>query len=405
MTVLFGHPSGNPNSHHAGLSHLESGWLEAFCVPWMPSPRMVSVLSRLAPSRSDLRRLTKRGFGPLEKAPKVQGRLGEWRRLALRALGRGGEKQAYEANDWLMQIMMRECGRLPVTAIHSYEDCSLKQFMRARELGKACIYDLPTGYFAAWQEVKTGLFKKYSDWLPEGGLPSELYARPDQKRREMELADLVLVPSSFVEETVRSFHPEKRLARASYGVDSEYWSPANPERRREDGPLRFLFAGQVSLQKGVPFLLDAWRMADLRSAHLELAGVWRLAEQKRSELPRGVTVLGHCSPAVLREHYRAADVFVFPSYFEGLPLVMLEAMACGLPVIASDAAAGPELLAEGGGSSFVRGDIDALVAHLRWFDSHRELLANIGAAARAQAQRFTWSRYREAVATAVGPLV
>ena len=77
MTVLFGHPSGNPNSHHAGLSHLESGWLEAFCVPWMPSPRMVSVLSRLAPSRSDLRRLTKRGFGPLEKVPKVQGWLGE----------------------------------------------------------------------------------------------------------------------------------------------------------------------------------------------------------------------------------------------------------------------------------------------------------------------------------------
>src|SRR5437870_5753527 len=37
MTILFGHPTGNPNSHHAALAHLEAGRLEAFCVPWMPT--------------------------------------------------------------------------------------------------------------------------------------------------------------------------------------------------------------------------------------------------------------------------------------------------------------------------------------------------------------------------------
>jgi FkbM family methyltransferase len=47
VTVLFGHPTGNPNSHHAALAHLEAGWLEAFCVPWMPSAPELALLSRI----------------------------------------------------------------------------------------------------------------------------------------------------------------------------------------------------------------------------------------------------------------------------------------------------------------------------------------------------------------------
>jgi len=223
MTVLFGHPTGNPNSHHAALAHYEAGWLEAICVPWMPSPQTVRFLEHIGSVRPMAQRLSRRYFPPLAAAPKIQGKVGEFRRLLVRALGRGDERLSYEANDWLMHTMRREVRRPTVTAVHAYEDCSLWQFVAAKRLGKACIYDLPIGYYPAWENAQEKLTRQYADWLPAGSLLNSSYARPEQKRQEMILADLVLAPSAFVANTVREFLPAKLVALAPYGVDVNAW--------------------------------------------------------------------------------------------------------------------------------------------------------------------------------------
>ena len=316
MTVLFGHPGGNPNSHHAALAHFQAGRLEAFCLPWMPSASSLRLLKQVPLLRPLAQRLERRFFAPLADASLVQCRFAELKRLFMRSLGFGDEGLAYEANDWLMWTMRRECQRRPaVTAVHAYEDCSLWQFSEAKKRDKACIYDLPIGYYLAWEETLQELTRRYADWLPQGGLPSDRYMRPEQKRREMELADLVLVPGSFVADTVRAFHPEKKIAIAPYGVDTEFWcpSPVQPASRR----LRFLYAGQLSIRKGIPDLLKAWSKAAVPDAELYLVGSWHLAAEKRRDLPHRVTHFPPCGPQLLRDHYRNADVFVFPSYFEG----------------------------------------------------------------------------------------
>ena len=122
MSVLFGHPSGNPNSHHAALSHFESGQLEAFCVSWFPTQREIAFLKRLPGVEKLTARLERRCFRPLADAPKIQGRFGEWWRMTKRVLLDGRispEALAYEVNDWLMETMARECRRPSVTAVHS----------------------------------------------------------------------------------------------------------------------------------------------------------------------------------------------------------------------------------------------------------------------------------------------
>jgi alpha-maltose-1-phosphate synthase len=400
VTVLFGHPAGNPNSFHAALAHFETGRLEALCIPWMPSQASLACLETFPTLRPMARRLGRRHFPALGGARKIQGRLGEFLRLFARAVGRGDEALSYQANDWLMQTMARECRRPAVTAIHAYEDCSLSQFVEAKKLGKACIYDMPIGYYPAWEKTQAELAERYADWLPAGGLASSPFARPEQKRREMELADLVMAPSHFVEETVRAFHPDKPVARAPYGVDLEFWSPAP---RAPDGPLRFIYAGQLSIRKNIPGLIAAWEQAALRDAELELVGAWHLAEGKRASLPPGVTWRPPCSPQGLRERYRAADVFVFPSFFEGFGLVLLEAMACGLPAIASQATAGPDVMTDACGRLIPAGDTEAMVENLRWFAQNRDRLPTMGEAARRQAELCTWENYRRCVADAVGP--
>lgn len=398
MTVLFGHPSGSPFSHNAALAHFEAHRLEAFCVAWMPSLLTLKILEYFVPLRPMAQRFGRRRFPALATAPKIQGRLGEMRRLVSRAVGRGDAALALEANDWLMQTMRRECRRLRVRAVHAYEDCSLWQFQEAKRLGKACIYDMPIGYYLAWDKTQAQLARQFVDWLPADGLPFSHHARPQQKREEMELADLVLAPSSFVAETIRAFYPNKALALAPYGVDLEFWTPGSRDEGSE--VLRFIYAGQISLRKGIPVLLQAWERAALRSAELQLVGSWNLSDSKKASLPRGVTHVSALSSEALRDHYRRADVFVFPSFFEGLALVLLEAMACGLPAIASAATGGADVLTEASGRLLPVGDLDGLVDSLRWFNQNRSLLPAMGRAARKRAEECTWERYRRAVTEA-----
>jgi alpha-maltose-1-phosphate synthase len=348
-------------------------------------------------------RLSRRHFLPLSGARKIQGRTGEFRRLLIRALGMDHEHLSQEANDWLMRTMFRECQHSDVTAVHAYEDCSLTQFVEATRRGKACIYDMPIGYYPAWEETQASLSKKYADWLKPDALQSLRHVRGDQKRQEMQLADLVLLPSTFVEKTIRMFHPNKTTALAPYGVDLDFWSPGNEEKKQD--VLRFIYAGQISIRKGIPGLIEAWEKAAIPNASLELVGLWQLAEQKRYLLPANVRVLPPCSSFELRERYRNADLFVFPSFFEGFGLVLLEAMACGLPAIASDSTAGPDVLTDACGHIVPTGDEEALVESLRWYHNNRELLPLLSSAARSQAKEFTWERYRRCVDEAVASLI
>ncbi|MEQ1898970.1 MAG: glycosyltransferase [Vicinamibacterales bacterium] len=193
--------------------------------------------------------------------------------------------------------------------------------------------------------------------------------RPEQKRKEMALADLVLAPGSFVQRTLRQF-TDKPVALAPYGVDAAFWHPP-PESRRAASSITFICAGQCSLRKGIPVLIDAWRKANLRDAVLELVGSWQQAAQRRHDLPEGVRWTGPLSAADLRARYQAADV---------------------------------DVLDDRSGRVMVPGDIDALVESLRWFSTNRDQVAVMGLAARAAAESCTWARYRQAVSAAVAPI-
>jgi glycosyltransferase involved in cell wall biosynthesis len=398
MTVLIGHPTGSPFSHHAALAHFELGRLEGLCVPWMPSQSTLRVLDTVLPLRPLTKRFGRRHFSPLAKSPKMQGR-GEaiWRFL-LRARGADSEKIDDDANRWLMRTMKRECRRPRVTAVHAYEDCSLLQFVEAKRLGKACIYDLPIGYFKAWEQTQLELARQYDDWLPSAWKVSNAERR-GRKVEEMDLADIVLVPSAFVSETVGKFHDRKRVAIAPYGVDLADWAPTS---RSKSGPvIKFLFAGQCSLRKGVPLLIDAWQAAGLKDAHLQLVGSWQLAESKKRDFPPNCSWMGPISANALRDIYQEADVFVFPTFFEGRALVVGEALASGLPVLTTAASGAADMIDDQCGRLMPIGDKGALVEHLRWFGRNRDGLPGMARAARLMAERWTWANYRHCVASSI----
>ncbi|NQT15303.1 MAG: glycosyltransferase family 4 protein [Planctomycetes bacterium] len=373
-------------------------------MPWMATRGELACLRRVPGLKSLAPRLARRRFARLTRAPRIEGRWGEWGRMAKRVVGGSwaDERLSYQANDWLMRTMRRECRRSTVTAVHAYEDCSLWQFEEASRLGKACIYDMPIGCYQAWEQTQAALARRYAAWLPPGGLDANRYVRPEQKAREMELANLVLAPSAFVRSTIQQF-TDKKVALAPYGVDLEFWHPGPP--RLLDGPIRFIYAGQCSLRKGIPVLFRAWEAAALKDASLVLVGSWKFDDARCRDMPKHVVFLGPMSAEALLAQYQAASVFVFPSYFEGFGLVITEAMACGLPVITTEATAGPDILDESTGRVLPTGDVDSMVESLRWFAAHRDRLPAMKQAARAKAETCTWERYRQCVSDAVTPFV
>src|SRR5260370_9235862 len=193
----------------------------------------------------------------------------------------------------------------------------------------------------------------------------------------------------------------RSCASAQYGVDTTFWGP--PADVKTDKPLRFLYAGQLSIRKGLPILLEAWRRAELEDGELHLVGSWLLADRIRRELPKDIRYFSACSRQELLGHYQSADVFVFPSFFEGFALVLLEAMACGLPVLASDATGAPDLLDDATGIVLPAGDVEQWSEALRAIAARRDQLPAMRKAARNKTCQCAWERYREAVSTAVGP--
>lgn len=153
--------------------------------------------------------------------------------------------------------------------------------------------------------------------------------------------------------------PEARIWNIPNGVDTERFAPATPAERRAlrrklhlpDTPL-LTFVGRLTVAKGLDILLDAWAQRDaaLASAHLVLVGDGELRasleQQARSVgLDRSVIFTGSTTDTV--SYLRAADAFVLPSRTEGMPVALLEAMACGLPCIATRVGGSAELIDDG----------------------------------------------------------
>ncbi len=187
------------------------------------------------------------------------------------------------------------------------------------------------------------------------------------------------------------------------GVDIQTFCPGEASARR-NGEVRLLFAGRMARQKGLPDLLQALAPLEppvLERVSVELVGAGPEEGRVRSlaiqlGLAERVTFTGWVSRSAIVAHYQRAHIFVLPSYDEGMPNVVLEAMACGLPIVATNIRGNREVVSDGENGILVPpGDVEALRGALRDLIMDEGLRLRMGEASRAQALHHDWSRAAE----------
>jgi glycosyltransferase involved in cell wall biosynthesis len=213
--------------------------------------------------------------------------------------------------------------------------------------------------------------------------------------------DAVVFPShASADMTARLWSlPRERLHVAYNGVDVRAFAP-DPGGEREPGAL--LFVGNAEdYNKGVVFALRAMALLpESIGAHLYLvggpSGAPRIApaEIARLGIEDRVTIVGRVSEGELARWSRRAQLLLSPSLYEGFGLPAAEAMACGTPVIASNAGALPEVVADGETGVIVpTGDERALADAIAALLADPDRRARMGDAGRARVlDRFTWER-------------
>jgi glycosyltransferase involved in cell wall biosynthesis len=204
--------------------------------------------------------------------------------------------------------------------------------------------------------------------------------------REYERASRLVVLSTFAAESfVDEGVPRGRLSLLRLGVDVAAFRPspgvaASRDRRMRAGePLTVMYAGAVSFQKGMWDLAEVIRSVSPATFRFLLVGVV-LPECRPliASLGAGVEVVGPVPQARLPEFYARADLFVFPTLQDGFGLVLTQAKASGLPILATTNCAARDLIRDNDdGWILPIRDARAFVDRLNWCHGHREQLASI----------------------------
>jgi glycosyltransferase involved in cell wall biosynthesis len=299
-------------------------------------------------------------------------------------------------------------GKFPnARCVYAYEDCAEQIFLAARELSLKCVYDLPIAYWETAQHLLREEAERYPDWEPTLGATRDSQTKLSRKTRELELADLVICPSKFVFESLPSqVRSAKPCLVAPFGTPVCELIEQRSTALNGQRPLRVLFAGALTQRKGLADLFAAMKLIDSKKVELVLMGsLIKPLNWYRQRLPSFNYERPRPHAAVL-ELMQTCDVFVLPSIVEGRALVQQEAMACGLPVVATRNAGADDLIVDGQNGFIIPiRSPEAVAEKINWFAENRSRIAGMAIAARKCASEFTWQAYGDAIVAAIRNLI
>ncbi|TSC59872.1 MAG: group 1 glycosyl transferase [Parcubacteria group bacterium LiPW_15] len=269
-----------------------------------------------------------------------------------------------------------------------FSSSSLYGMRRAKELGALAIAEHASSHPIYQRDI---LSEEYEKFGVRGEISNEKII--NKELRAFEEADYITVPSKFVKRTfLEKGIPEAKIIHVPFGVDLG----AFRQVEKEDNKFRVVFAGGLSLRKGVHYLLQACAELNLPNSELMLMGA--LNDEIKPFFSRyagSYRYLGHIPHFEMYKYYSQGSVFAMMSIEEGLAYVQAQAMACGLPVICTTNTGGDDIVRDGiDGFVIPIRNVDALKEKLLYLYERPEELKRMSESAKQRvASGFTWDDY------------
>lgn len=264
---------------------------------------------------------------------------------------------------------------------------SLQSLRKAKSLGAVTILERGSSHILFQKEI---LEEEYANY----GIKDKLIDNKIVQKELLEYqeADYISIPSEFVKETfVNKGIDPKKLIQIPYGVDLTNFRKI----QKEDDIFRVIFAGSLSLRKGVHYLLKAFSELGLKNVELVLIGHQskeiKPFMEKYKEYYRYIGKVLHLE---LYRYLSQGSIFVLPSVEEGLAMVIPQAMACGLPVICTTNTGGADIIRdEKEGFIIPIRDVEALKAKILYLYENEGKRKQMSEMALQRVKGFTWDVY------------
>jgi len=239
---------------------------------------------------------------------------------------------------------------------------------------------------------------RWPGWSRRSVEVPEAYFR--RREEEWAVADLVMVNSEWTRQAlIRQGVPESKLVVVplAFEVKSKKLKVTGRSESNTLAPrrtLRVLFLGQVILRKGIQYLIEAAKLLKDESIHFDVVGPIGISEEALESAPSNITFHGSVTRDRTQEFYERADIFVLPTLSDGFALTQLEAMAYGLPVIATPNCG--EVVTDGVDGLIVpASDSNALAEGLQLIIQDPEKLKAMSEATKAKVEQFSLARLGE----------
>ena len=265
---------------------------------------------------------------------------------------------------------------------------SLHSLRKAKKLGALTILERGSSHIIYQNEV---LRKEYKEF---GVKPHLAHLKIIEKElKEYEEADYISIPSLFVKRTfLGKGIPGNKLIHVPYGVDLSQFRQIS----KNDNVFRVIFVGGMSLRKGVHYLLQAFSELNLPNSELLLIGAFNDEIKPFFKKYEGkYKWLGHIPQKELYKYYSQGSVFVLNSIEDGFGMVIIQAMACALPVIATTNTGGEDIIRDGiDGFIIPIRNNNSLKEKLLYFYQNPAICQQMGQSAKKRVSSgFTWDGY------------
>jgi glycosyltransferase involved in cell wall biosynthesis len=289
-----------------------------------------------------------------------------------------------------------------------YENSNLASFKAAKKQGKITVLDFTAVHHGFQNGVLTeaGVYKNQA----------ELLYICDKKNQALAYTDYIIALSSFAEKTlIDNGFPANRIYKTFLGINQTVFTPKKQYNLPENAVytegsffsesddlkpqcLELYFVGTLSYRKGLPFMMQLLDALIKRKLNVRLTLIGPVDDFPIPELNapyfRYFPFLNH---AELVKMHHDLDLFIFPSHIDSWAQVVIEAMACGSPVLVSENTGAKDAVAQGGGVVLPVNNMQEWVNSIEFYHNNRHFLQKTGEKAALVAKQYSWDAYHQQV--------